>query len=128
MIPTSTGAAKAIGLVMPELKGKLDGFAMRVPTPNVSVVDLVVELNNARRREDQRRAEGRAQGALKGILAYTTSRWSPSTSAVPRLLDRRRRLTKVLDGPLAKVIAWYDNEMGYSSRVQDLIAFMVAKG
>ncbi|MBI5086399.1 MAG: type I glyceraldehyde-3-phosphate dehydrogenase [Acidobacteria bacterium] len=130
MIPTSTGAAKAIGLVMPELKGKLDGYAMRVPTPNVSVVDLVVVLKNAATAEEINAAlKAAAEGPLKGILAYTEDPvvstdmlHNPNSSIIDG------QLTKVLDGNLAKVVSWYDNEWGYSCRVVDLCLFMEKKG
>jgi glyceraldehyde 3-phosphate dehydrogenase len=130
MIPTSTGAAKAIGLVMPELKGKLDGYSVRVPTPNVSVVDLVVLLkNNTTAEEINKELESAANGSLKNILAFTTDpvvstdmMKNPNSSIVDG------QLTKVLDGNLAKVVAWYDNEWGYSSRVVDLIVFLAKKG
>ncbi len=130
MIPTSTGAAKAIGLVMPELKGKLDGYAMRVPTPNVSVVDLVAVLKTAATAEEINAAlKAAAEGPLKGILAYTEDPVvstdmlrNPNSSIVDG------QLTKVLDGTLAKVVSWYDNEWGYSCRVVDLCIFMGKKG
>ena len=130
MIPTTTGAAKAIGLVMPQLKGKLDGYAMRVPTPNVSVVDLVAVLDKSTTTEEVNSAlKSAAEGPLKGILAYTTDpvvssdmMHNPNSSIVDS------DLTKVLDGNLAKVVAWYDNEWGYSCRVVDLIAFLAKKG
>jgi glyceraldehyde 3-phosphate dehydrogenase len=130
MIPTSTGAAKAIGLVMPELKGKLDGYSMRVPTPNVSVVDLVAVLSrNATAEEINKELEAAANGPLKGILGFTMDpvvstdmMKNPHSSIVDGLL------TKVLDGNLAKVVSWYDNEWGYSCRVVDLIKFLAEKG
>ena len=130
MIPTTTGAAKAIGLVMPQLKGKLDGYSMRVPTPNVSVVDLVVLLEKpATSEEVNATMKAAAAGELKGILAYTEDPvvstdmlHNPNSSIVDG------QLTKVLDGNLLKVVAWYDNEWGYSCRVIDLIAFLVKKG
>jgi len=130
MIPTSTGAAKAIGLVMPDLKGKLDGYSMRVPTPNVSVVDLVVVTSKPTTTEEVNAAlKAAANGALKGILAYTEDPvvssdmlHNPNSSIVDSLL------TKVLDGTLAKVVAWYDTEWGYSCRVVDLVTFMAKKG
>ncbi len=130
MIPTSTGAAKAIGLVMPELKGKLDGYSMRVPTPNVSVVDLVAILKkNATAEELNNALSSAAQGELKGILSYTVDPVvstdmlkNPNSSIVDSLM------TKVLDGNLAKVVAWYDNEWGYSCRVVDLVVFLGKKG
>src|SRR5262249_47176798 len=126
MIPTSTGAAKAIGLVMPALKGKMDGYAMRVPTPDVSVVDLVSVINKNTTTEEVNAAlKAAAEGELKGILAYTedpvvsTDMLRNSNSSI---VDAG--LTKVLDGNLVKVVAWYDNEWGYSSRVVDLVAFL----
>ena len=130
MIPTTTGAAKAIGLVMPELKGKLDGYAMRVPTPDVSVVDLVAVLDKpATAQEINAALKAAAEGEMKGILAYTedpvvsTDMLHNSNSSI---VDAD--LTKVLDGDLAKVVAWYDNEWGYSCRVVDLAVFLAAKG
>jgi len=130
MIPTTTGAAKAIGLVMPPLKGKLDGFAMRVPTPNVSVVDLVAVLDKATTTEQVNAAlKSAAEGALKGILSYTADPVVSSDmmhNPASAIVDSQ--MTKVLDGNLAKVIAWYDNEWGYSCRVVDLIAFLAKKG
>jgi glyceraldehyde 3-phosphate dehydrogenase len=130
MIPTSTGAAKAIGLVMPDLKGKLDGYAMRVPTPNVSVVDLVVVTSKLTTTEEVNSVlKAAADGALKGILAYTEDPvvstdmlHNPNSSIVDS------GLTKVMGGNLVKVVAWYDNEWGYSMRVVDLIEFLAKKG
>ena len=130
MIPTTTGAAKAIGLVMPQLKGKLDGYSMRVPTPDVSVVDLVAILKKPTTTEAVNAAlKAAAEGELKGILGYTEDPvvstdmlHNPNSSIVDS------QMTKVLDGDLLKVLAWYDNEWGYSCRVVDLIAFLVAKG
>jgi glyceraldehyde 3-phosphate dehydrogenase len=130
MIPTSTGAAKAIGLVMPELKGKLDGYAMRVPTPNVSVVDLVCLTEKNTTAEEVNKALLEAsQGALKGVLGYTTDpvvstdmMRNPNSSIVDS------DMTKVIDGNLVKVVAWYDNEWGYSSRVVDLCVQLAKKG
>jgi glyceraldehyde 3-phosphate dehydrogenase len=130
MIPTSTGAAKAIGLVMPALKGKLDGYSMRVPTPNVSAVDLVAVLEKDTTAEEVNAAlKAAAEGPLKGILAYTedpvvsTDMLQNSNSSI---VDSG--LTKVLGGNLLKVVAWYDNEWGYSCRVVDLVKFLAAKG
>lgn len=130
MIPTTTGAAKAIGLVMPALKGKIDGYAMRVPTPNVSVVDFTatvsrpvtdVEVNDALRAA--------AAGPLKGILAVEDAplvsidfRGNSNSSIVDSAF------TKVVDGNLVKVLSWYDNEWGYSCRVRDLIKYVAGKG
>src|SRR5260370_25895312 len=130
MIPPSPGAAKAIGLVMPELKGKLDGYSMRVPTPNVSVVDLVATLNKTATAEEVNAALKEAsEGKLKGYLGYTTDpvvssdmMHNSNSSIVDSLL------TKVLDGNLAKVVAGYDNEGGYSGRVVDLVSCMGRKG
>jgi len=130
MIPTSTGAAKAIGLVLPELKGKLDGYSMRVPTPDVSVVDLVAVLKKDTTTEAVNEALKKAsEGELKGILGYTTD---PVVStdmlhnSNSSIVDAD--LTKVISGNLVKVVAWYDNEWGYSSRVVDLIEFFGKKG
>ncbi len=130
MIPTTTGAAKAIGLVVPALKGKMDGYAMRVPTPNVSVVDVVVVTSKPTTTEEVNATlKQAAEGALKGILAYTeepvvsTDLMHNSNSSI---VDAS--LTKVVGGNLAKVVAWYDNEWGYSCRVVDLVKFLVAKG
>jgi glyceraldehyde 3-phosphate dehydrogenase len=130
MIPTSTGAAKAIGLVLPELKGKLDGYAMRVPTPDVSVVDFVAVLKKDTTTDEVNAAlKSAADGPMKGILSYTTD---PVVStdmlhnSNSSIVDAD--LTKVLGGNLVKVVSWYDNEWGYSSRVVDLIAFLGKKG
>jgi len=130
MIPTTTGAAKAIGLVMPQLKGKLDGYSMRVPTPDVSAVDLVAVLSQNTTTEAVNKAlEEAANGPMKGILAYTEDPvvstdmlHNPASSIVDS------QMTKVLDGNLLKVLAWYDNEWGYSMRVVDLIEFVANKG
>jgi glyceraldehyde 3-phosphate dehydrogenase len=130
MIPTTTGAAKAIALVMPELKGKLDGYAMRVPTPNVSVVDLVALLSKPATAEAVNAALKEAsEGSLKGILGYTDEpvvstdmMHNPNSSIVDA------QLTKVIGGDLLKVVAWYDNEWGYSTRVVDLVEFLGKKG
>ncbi|HWR97653.1 MAG TPA: type I glyceraldehyde-3-phosphate dehydrogenase [Candidatus Methanoperedens sp.] len=129
MIPTSTGAAKAIGLVLPELKGKIDGFSMRVPTPNVSVVDFVCELGKATDEKGVNAAlKAAADGAMKGILDYTEEplvsidfNGSPASSTVDA------GCTKVIEGTFAKVVAWYDNEMGYSCRLRDLIRYMATR-
>jgi len=130
MIPTTTGAAKAIGLVLPQLKGKLDGYAMRVPTPNVSVVDFVAVLDKPTTTEAVNAAlKAAANDGLKGILGYTEDpvvssdmMHNPNSSIVDA------DMTKVLDGNLVKVVAWYDNDWGYSNRVVDLIAFLAKKG
>ncbi len=130
MIPTSTGAAIAIGLVLPELKGKLDGFSMRVPTPDVSVVDFVGVLKkDTTDKEVNTALKTAAEGPMKGILAYTEDPVvstdmlrNPNSSIIDATL------TKVLGGNLVKVVSWYDNEWGYSNRVVDLIAFLGKKG
>jgi glyceraldehyde 3-phosphate dehydrogenase len=130
MIPTSTGAAKAIGLVIPELKGKLDGFSMRVPVPNVSVVDLTVLLGKNTTAEELNAAFKKAsETKMKGILGYSDEplvsidyNHNPLSSIVDAMS------TKVIEGNFAKVLAWYDNEWGYSNRVVDLIKFIVSKG
>ncbi len=130
IIPTTTGAATAVGEVLPELKGKLDGFAMRVPTPNVSVVDLVALLDKRATPEDVNAAlQAAAGGALKGILAYSEEelvsidfKGNPHSSIVDS------PYTKVMDGDFVKVMAWYDNEWGYSSRCVDLLRYMATKG
>lgn len=130
MIPTSTGAAKAIGLVIPELKGKLDGFAMRVPVANVSVVDLSCTLKKEATAEEINKAfKAASQGKMKGILDYTEDEvvsvdFNHSTSSAT--VDAK--MTKVIGGNFVKVIAWYDNEWAYSCRVVDLIDFMIKKG
>ena len=130
MIPTSTGAAKAISLVIPELKGKLDGFAIRVPTPNVSVVDLTVMLAKKTTVEELNAAfKAAAEGAMKGILGYTED---PVVSidfnhcALSSVVDAK--ITKIIQDDFVKVLAWYDNEWGYSNRVVDLCEFIVKQG
>ena len=130
MIPTSTGAAKAIGLVIPELKGKLDGFAMRVPTPNVSVVDLTCTLKKEATAEEINKAlKAASEGKMKGFLDYTEdSVVSVDFNHYPASSTVDSKLTKVIGGNFAKVIAWYDNEWGYSNRVVDLIEYMIKKG
>lgn len=130
MIPTSTGAAKALHLVVPDLKGKLDGFAMRVPTPNVSVVDLVAFVEKGTTVEEVNKALlAAANGPMKGILGYETA----ELVSVDYRGDERSSivdasLTRVVGGNCLKVISWYDNEWGYSCRVRDLIAFLAKKG
>ncbi|MBU1113157.1 MAG: type I glyceraldehyde-3-phosphate dehydrogenase [Candidatus Omnitrophica bacterium] len=130
MIPTSTGAAKAIGLVIPELKGKLDGFAMRVPVPNVSVVDLSCTLKKAASVEEVNQALKEASlGKMKGILDYTEENVvSIDFNHYPASSTLDAKMTKVIGGNFLKVIAWYDNEWGYSCRVVDLIEYMISKG
>jgi len=126
IIPSTTGAAKALGLVIPDLKGKLDGYSMRVPTPNVSLVDLVAFVEKPTNTEELHGAlKKAAEGPLKGILDFTTEELvsvdyrGNSNSAI---VDAG--FTKVIDGTCVKVNAWYDNEWGYSCRVRDLIQFV----
>ena len=130
MIPTTTGAAKAIGLVVPELKGKLDGYSMRVPTPDVSVVDFVAVLKRDTTNEEVNTAlKTAADGPLKGILSYTDDPVvSTDMLRNPHSSIVDLELTKVLGGNLVKVVSWYDNEWGYSSRIVDLVAFIGQKG
>ena len=130
MIPTTTGAAKAIGLVMPELKGKLDGYSMRVPTPDVSVVDLVAIVEKPTTIEEVNAAlKKAAEGPMKGILQYTEEELvSKDFTGNPHSSIVDSGFTKVIDGTLVKVIAWYDNEWGYSCRVRDLINLVAKKG
>ena len=126
MIPTTTGAATAVGLVLPELKGKLDGLAIRVPTANVSVVDLTAELAKPATAEQVNDAFRRAAaGPLKGILAATDEELvSVDFNGNPHSSIVDLPSTAVIDGGLVKVLAWYDNEWGYSCRVRDLILYM----
>lgn len=129
IIPTSTGAAKAVALVLPELEGKLNGFAMRVPTPNVSVVDLVVEVEKNTSKEEVNEIFRRASNnELKGILDYTELPLVSSDyngSPVSTIIDGLS--TMVMDNNMIKVIAWYDNEWGYSCRVVDLVKYVYSK-
>jgi glyceraldehyde 3-phosphate dehydrogenase len=130
MIPTSTGAASALGEVLPELKGKMDGFAMRVPTPNVSVVDLVALLDKKTTAQEVNAALKEAStGAMKGLLQFSEEelvsidfKGNPHSSIVDAAY------TKVMDGDFVKVLSWYDNEWGYSSRCVDLLRLLVKKG
>jgi len=130
MIPTSTGAAKALHLVIPELKGKLDGFAMRVPTPNVSVVDLVAFVEkNTTAEEVNKSLASAAGGPMKGILGIETEELVSSDyrgDSRSSIVDAP--LTRVVNNNCVKVIAWYDNEWGYSCRIRDLIHFIAKKG
>ena len=123
MIPSTTGAAKAIGLVLPDLKGKLDGFAIRVTTPNVSVVDLVADLQKEVTADEVNAAMKKwAEGPMKGILQYCDEQLvSVDFNGNPHSSIFDATLTKVMEGTMVKVIAWYDNEWGYSSRLRDLI-------
>ena len=130
IIPTTTGAATAVGEVLPELKGRLDGISMRVPTPNVSVVDLAVIVDRKTSKEEVNAAfKAAADGPLKGLLEYSTAelvsidfRGNPHSSIVDV------PYTSVMDGDFVKVLAWYDNEWAYSSRCVDLLRFIVKKG
>lgn len=130
IIPTSTGAAKAVSLVLPELKGKLNGGAMRVPTPNVSLVDLVAELEtNVTAEEVNAAFKEASEGALKGILNYSEEplvsgdyNGDPASSTIDALS------TMVMEDSMVKVISWYDNESGYSNRVVDLVDYIASKG
>jgi glyceraldehyde 3-phosphate dehydrogenase len=130
IIPTTTGAAKAIGLVLPELKGKLDGISLRVPTPNVSIVDLVAEVEKSTTKEEVNAAMKKAaEGPLRNYLQYSEEplvsvdfRKNPHSS----ILDAP--YTAVLEGNMVKLLSWYDNEWGYSSRVVDLISYLVKRG
>ncbi|MCX7774457.1 MAG: type I glyceraldehyde-3-phosphate dehydrogenase [Clostridia bacterium] len=129
IIPTKTGAAKAIGLVIPELAGKLNGFSLRVPTPAVSIVDLVVELKRSATKEEINEVLKKAsEGSLKGILNYSEEplvsvdyKGDPASSTVDALS------TMVVEGNMIKVLSWYDNEWGYSNRYADLAAFVAAR-
>jgi glyceraldehyde 3-phosphate dehydrogenase len=130
MIPTSTGAAKAVALVLPELKGKFDGISVRVPTPNVSLVDVVIDVNKDTTAEEVNRAlKDAANEELKGILAFCEEplvsadfKGNPNSSIVDA------EYTKVIGGNMLKVLSWYDNEWGYSCRVRDLIKYIAGKG
>jgi len=130
IIPTSTGAARAVALVLPELKGKLNGFAMRVPTPNVSVVDLVVELDRNASVEEINQALKRAsENEMKGILGYSEEPLvSRDYNGDPRSSIVDALSTMVIEDNLVKVVSWYDNEWGYSNRVVDLINYVAQKG
>ena len=130
MIPTSTGAAKAVGLVLPHLKGKLDGLAIRVPTPNVSMVDFTGEFKKSTTKEEINAAlKSAADGPMKGILAYSAAplvscdfNGSTTSSNVDA------ELTTVMGGNLVTVISWYDNESGFSQRMIDLSLLVAKKG
>ncbi|HHW20683.1 type I glyceraldehyde-3-phosphate dehydrogenase [Thermodesulfovibrio thiophilus] len=129
MIPTTTGAAKAVGKVLPGLKGKLDGLAVRVPTPNVSMVDFVTQLSKVATEVDINEAFKKASNeSLKGILHYVEEPLVSidfNDSFYSSIVDSL--LTKVIEGKLAKVISWYDNEYGYSCRVRDLVLYLMKK-
>jgi glyceraldehyde 3-phosphate dehydrogenase len=129
MIPTTTGAAKAVGLVLPELAGKLDGCAVRVPTPNVSMVDLVANVDQATSADAVNDAfRAAAAGPLAGILAVSDEplvsidfNGNPASSTVDA------PFTSVVDGNLVQIMSWYDNEMGYSTRLKDLTEYVAAR-
>lgn len=130
MIPTSTGAAKAVALVIPELKGKFDGISVRVPTPNVSLVDVVMNVEKATSAEEVNETLKKAAGgAMKGILAVSEE---PLVSidfkgnSNSSIVDAEN--TKVIDGTCIKILSWYDNEWGYSCRVRDLVKYVASKG
>ena len=130
LIPTTTGAARVVGVVIPELKGKLDGMAVRVPTPTVSLVDFVADVKQKVTAEQVNQAfKAAAEGRLNGILEYCDEplvsidfRASSASSIVDSIS------TLVLDGDMVKVLAWYDNEWGYSCRLADLTRYVAAKG
>jgi len=130
IIPTTTGAAKAIGLVLPELKGKLDGISLRVPTPNVSIVDFVAEVEKNTSKEEVNAAMKKAaDGPLRGLLQYSEE---PLVSIDFRgnshssILDAP--YTSVIEGNMVKLLSWYDNEWGYSCRVVDLVKYIAEQG
>jgi glyceraldehyde 3-phosphate dehydrogenase len=130
MVPTTTGAAKAVALVLPELKGKFNGMAVRVPTPTVSLVDLVVELNAETTVEQINAAmKEAAEGPLKGVLQYNDEPLvSKDFQGNPHSSIFHAESTMVLEGKMVKVLSWYDNEWGYSCRLIDLIRYMAQKG
>src|SRR5438105_5734850 len=130
MIPTSTGAAKAVSLVLPELKGRFDGISVRVPTPNVSLIDVVIDVEKETTREEVNKAlKDAANEELRGILAFSEEplvsadfKGNPSSSTIDAAY------TKVMDGDFVKVLSWYDNEWGYSNRCVDLLRLLVKRG
>lgn len=126
MIPTSTGAARAVGEVLPELKGKLDGMAVRVPTANVSVVDLVAELDKTTTAEEVNQAmQEAAEGSLKGVLQYCQEELvSVDFNGNPHSSIFDAALTKVMDNNFVKVLSWYDNEWGFSNRMRDVSLYI----
>ncbi len=125
LVPSSTGAAKAIGLVLPQLEGKLDGIAIRVPTPNVSLVDLVVNVAHDAGREEVNAAFRKAsEGELKGILGYTEEPLVSSDYMQASVSGTVDALETKVNGKMIKTLAWYDNEWGYSCRLQDLVKFV----
>lgn len=129
MIPTTTGAARAVGLVLPHLKGRLDGMAIRVPTPNVSVVDLVADVEKETTAEAVNAAiKEAADGPMKGVLQYSEGPLvSIDLNGNPHSSIFDSPLTKVLEGNMVKVLSWYDNEWGYSTRLKDLMLFIDGK-
>ncbi len=129
MIPTTTGAAKAVGKVLPELDGKLDGMSVRVPTPNVSVVDLVAELEkDATAEEINAKLKEASEGSLKGILGYTEEPVvSIDFNGDPRSSIIDSMVTTVIGGNMVKLLSWYDNEWGYSNRLMDLALYLTSK-
>ncbi|MBI3580532.1 MAG: type I glyceraldehyde-3-phosphate dehydrogenase [Nitrospinae bacterium] len=130
IIPTTTGAAKAVALVLPQVKGRLDGLAIRVPTSNVSLIDLVCNVEKTTTKEAVNAALKMAsEGALKGILAYTDLELVSSDFKGTNVSSTVDGLTtKVMEGKLVKVLAWYDNEWGYSNRVNDLVKYVAGRG
>lgn len=130
IIPTTTGAAQAVAKVIPELKGKFSGFSVRVPTPNVSLVDMVFEIEQAVTKEEVNAVfKQAAEGALRGIMAYSEEPLvSSDYNGDPHSCTIDALSTMVLDENMVKVVAWYDNEWGYSNRMVDLVEYMVSKG
>jgi len=130
MVPTSTGAAKAVGLVIPELKGKFNGISIRVPTPDVSLIDFVCVVEKEVTKEDVNQAlKEAAEGELKGILAYTEEELvSIDFTGDPHSAIVDGKSTDVINGNLVKILAWYDNEWGYSVRLGDLMKHMASCG
>ncbi|HMJ24484.1 MAG TPA: type I glyceraldehyde-3-phosphate dehydrogenase [Pyrinomonadaceae bacterium] len=130
MIPTSTGAAKAVALVLPELKGKFDGISVRVPTPNVSLVDVVIDVERETTTEEVNKAlKDAANGELRGILAFSEEPLVSSDfkrNSNSSIVDAE--YTKVIGGNMIKILSWYDNEWGYSCRVRDLVKYIAGKG
>ncbi|HKP48101.1 MAG TPA: type I glyceraldehyde-3-phosphate dehydrogenase, partial [Pyrinomonadaceae bacterium] len=130
MIPTSTGAAKAVALVLPELKGKFDGISVRVPTPNVSLIDVVMDVQKDTSTEEVNRAlKDAANEELRGILAFSEEPLVSSDfkrNSNSSIVDAE--YTKVINNRMVKILSWYDNEWGYSCRVRDLIKFIAGKG
>ena len=130
MIPTATGAAKAVSLVLPELKGKFDGISVRVPTPNVSLIDVVIDVEKETTKEEVNKAlKDAANGELRGILGYTQEPLVSSDfkqNSNSSIVDAE--YTSVIGGHMVKILSWYDNEWGYSCRVRDLVKYLAGKG